>query len=504
MAGPVAVPGEFETLGHLIIAAAASIGPHEAYVEVATGRRETFASLAARSTGLAGELRRRGVGHGDVLAVALPPSIDYAVACAAGALLGAVVTGINHRLGPREVGSILDRCPPRVLFSEDGFVSHALFPDVLTPSTLAGVEAADPAQWVVPEQCRRSDPAVIIWTSGTTGLPKGAWFDHANLSAAVGTAGEMTVAHDRRLSGIPMAHAGYMAKQWEQWAMALTLVLTPTPWSADAMAEVLESERITAAGAVPTQWAKLLDQPGLANRDLSRLRICLAATAPAAPELIERITATLGAPVVVRYAMTESPSITGTSVHDTPEVQYRTVGRPQEGVRVRLVDNHGHEVPSGEVGRVHVAGPCVMRGYWNDATMTSDAFDADRWLISGDLARLDAEGNLVLAGRIGDMYIRGGYNVYPVEVEHRLAEHPQVAAVAIVGAPRPVIGEIGVAHVVAAEPGDPPTLAELRAWVRAELADYKAPDELVLRSSLPLTAMGKVNKAELAARTPEP
>jgi acyl-CoA synthetase (AMP-forming)/AMP-acid ligase II len=501
MSGPCAVVGSVSTVGELILAAVDQIGNREAFVEVATGERVTFRALADRAVSLAAHLRSQGIGHGDVLAVCLPPSINFAVACYAGALLGAIVTGVNTRLGPREVSAIFNRSQPAAVVLDPSFhVPDDHHPLIVTREELLRLITPTPdllTTWELPDGQQSSDPAVIIWTSGTTGIPKGAWLDHANLAAAVQTAGDMTLAFDRRISGIPMAHAGFMAKLWEQWAMAITVVLTPNPWSAQVMLDVLSTERITVGTGVPTQWAKLLELPAIAKADFSALRICLAATAPAAPELIERMRETLGAPVIVRYAMTESPSIAGTRTDDSPEVQYRSVGRPQDGVSLRLVDEIGVEVPHGEVGRVRVTGPCVMRGYWNDPVMTAAAFDDDGWLVSGDLGYLDPDGNLVLVGRLGDMYIRGGYNVYPLEVENVLAEHPGVAAAAVVGVATPVIGEIGRAFIVPADPANPPTLAELRTWVSDRLADYKRPDEIVLRDSLPLTAMGKVDKASL-------
>jgi acyl-CoA synthetase (AMP-forming)/AMP-acid ligase II len=501
MSGPSAVTGDYATLGDLILAAVDQVGDSEAFVEVATGERLTFRDLAGRSVSLAAHLRHQGVGHGDVLAVCLPPSIDFAVACYAGVLLGAIVSGVNTRLGPREISAIFDRCQPAAVVLEQGFhLPDGHHPLIITREELLRLATPTPGlltTWGLPAPQQSSDPAVIIWTSGTTGIPKGAWLDHANLAAAVQTAGDMTLAFDRRLSGIPMAHAGFMAKLWEQWAMAITFVLTPNPWSAQVMLDVLSTERITAGAGVPTQWAKLLDLPAVEDRDFSALRICLAATAPAAPELIERIRQTFGAPVIVRYAMTESPSIAGTRTDDPPEVQYRTVGRSQDGVRIRLVDELGVQVPHGDVGRVRVSGPCVMRGYWNDPVMTAAAFDDQGWLVSGDLGYLDPHGNLVLVGRLGDMYIRGGYNVYPLEIENVLAEHPGVVTAAVIGVATPVIGEIGLAFVVPADPAHPPTLTELRTWVADRLADYKRPDEVIVRDSLPLTAMGKVDKAAL-------
>ena len=495
MAGPLAVVGSFSTVDQVMLAAAEQIGGREAFVEVATGRRLTFGEWVAAGRSLARQLRDLGVESGDVVAVALSPSIDYVIGCVGALFAGAVVSGINTRLGPREVAGIFDRCSPTAVIADPSFAmpaGHA--PIVITPAEFELVGSPlDPSPVVQP-----GDPAVIIWTSGTTGLPKGAWFDHRNLEAAVHSAGEMTHAFDRRLGGLPLAHAGSMAKIWEQFAMGFSIVLTPVPWTAQMMLQVLTSERINVGAGVPTQFVKLLELPETAGADFSALRVCLSATAPAAPELIERICDTLGAPVIVRYAMTESPSITGTDPEDPPEIQFRTVGRPQHGMAVRVVDDTGSVVSVGVVGRVQISGPCVMRGYWGDPVQTAAVLGDDGWLTSGDLGRFDADGNLSLVGRAGDMYIRGGYNVYPLEVENVLVEHPAIAAAAVIGRAAATIGEIGVAFLVL-EPGHrAPTRDEVRTWVRERLADYKAPDEVVVLDALPLTPMAKVDKQALA------
>jgi acyl-CoA synthetase (AMP-forming)/AMP-acid ligase II len=342
-----------------------------------------------------------------------------------------------------------------------------------------------------------TDPVAIIWTSGTTGTAKGAWFDHRNMAAAVAAAGAMTAPFDRRISAIPMVHAGYMAKLWEQLAMGVAIVLSPTPWSAESMLEVLINERISVAGGVPTQWAKLVELPGIGTADLTSLRIGLVATAPAPPELVLRVVETIGCPLVVRYAMTECPSITGTEPADEPELQYRTVGRTQAGMTIELVDEEGAPVAPDSVGRIRVAGPCVMRGYWNDASKTAEVLTEDGLLTTSDLGRFDASGHLVLAGRVDDMYIRGGYNVYPIEVEAVLSEHPEIAQAAVVGLPAEVIGEIGVAFIVMRDPHVRLGLESLRDWVGARLADYKRPDRIEYVEALPLTAMLKVDKKAL-------
>ncbi len=492
MSGQLAVSGVFETIGELMDAAAAQIGPQEAMID--GDRRLTFGEWVRAADGVARRFAELGVGRGDVVALHLGNGIEYAVAYAAAARLGAITTGINQRLGPREVASILERADPTLYVTDAREPVHGLPNGVAALTVDAIGEASSGPPIADRPRVEASDPVCIIWTSGTTGAPKGAWFDHRNLAAAVASSGVMTMAGDRRLGGIPFAHAGYMAKLWEHFAMGVCLVLSPTPWSAETMLATIVGEAITVAAAVPTQWAKLVQLPEIDAVDFSSLRIGLSATAPASPELIEQVGALIGCPLVVRYAMTESPSITGTEPDDPPDVQSRTVGRPQQGMEVRVIDESGAPVASGLIGRVQVRGGCVMRGYWRDPERTAEVLGPEGWLTSSDLGSFDDDGNLVLSGRADDMYIRGGFNVYPLEVENVLAEHPGVRQVAVVGLPTPVIGEIGVALVVAEPGGAAPALAELRSWVGDRLADYKRPDELLVVDELPLTAMLKVDK----------
>jgi acyl-CoA synthetase (AMP-forming)/AMP-acid ligase II len=493
--------GSFANLTDVMDAAATQFGGIEAYVE--GDRRVTFGEWVDAADRVAAALAGRGVRPGNVVAIMLPPSIDYAIAFAATARVGAVATGLNTRLGRREVEAIAERCRPALAMVPAGSRPLGLPGTVPTVDTeeMAAAVSSGPGLGAAAHRSHPSQPAVIVWTSGTTGLPKGAWFDHDNLRAAVTTAGVMTAPFDRRLASTPFAHAGYMLKLWEQLAWATTLVITPTPWRAADMLRLMVDERITVAGGAPAQWEKLLEQPGLDMADLSSLRLGVAATAPAPPELVAQVVERCGCPLVVRYAMTESPSITGTEPGDPPEVLYRTVGRPQAGIEVAIRAEDGIPLPHGEVGRIHVRGGCVMRGYWGDPERTAEVLDDDGWLRSSDLGHLDTDGNLVIAGRIGDMYIRGGYNVHPLQIENVLAEHPGVAQAAVVGMPAPVLGEIGVAFVVPVPGADPaPDLATLRSWCRDRLADYKAPDRLLLVDSLPLTSMMKVDKAALRAR----
>jgi acyl-CoA synthetase (AMP-forming)/AMP-acid ligase II len=494
--------GEYANVADAQDAAAEQFGHADAFVEGT--RRLTFAQWRHDADGLARVLTERGVQLGDRVAILLPSSIDYAITYAAALRAGAIATGVSLRLGPRELRAILTKSDPSVVVVDRGALPCELPPlpanvYVMEHHELRAAYATDGLGDARPRR-GLDDPAVIIWTSGTTGVPKGALFNHRQLEAAVKSAGVMSAPFDRRLAGTPFPHAGFMAKIWDQIAWGTANIISETPWTAEGMLRSIVDHRITVAGGVPTQWSKLLALPGIDEIDFSHVRVGLVATAPAAPELVERVTATIGCPLIVRYAMTESPSITGTDPGDDPEVLFRTVGRTQAGMEIDLVGVDGGVVAHGEVGRVRVRGACVMRGYWRDSELTASVLDADGRLTSTDLGRFDDYNNLVLVGRASDMYIRGGFNVYPLEVENVLAEHRAVAAAAVVGVAAPVIGEIGVAFVVAADPTAPPTLLELRAWVRDRLADYKAPDQLEMVDGLPLTAMLKVDKAALRER----
>jgi acyl-CoA synthetase (AMP-forming)/AMP-acid ligase II len=462
--------------------AAAVHGDVEAYVE--PGARITYADWIGRARGVASQFTDLGVGRGDVVALWLPSGIDYATCYAAAAMIGAITTGLNPRLGRSEIESVLQQADPALVIADEHL---GALPDTGRRLLTRDALCSDTSRSAPPSvELNRRDLVALIFTSGTTGTPKGAAFDADRLAAGAAASGVMSAPYDRRLTSTPFSHAGYMFKLWDQLVWGSTLVVPPAPWSAQGMFDILRDERVTVAGAVPTQWAKLLDVDGVSPQALPHLRIGVVATAPAPPELIRRVAEGIGVPLVVRYAMTECPTICGTEPSDAPEVQFRTVGRPAAGTDVRI----------GSDGVLEVNGPCVMRGYWRKPELTAEVL-RDGWLRTGDIGVLGADGNLTLIGRSGDMYIRGGYNVHPGEVERALAGHAAVKHAAVVGRSAPVIGEIGVACVVPADAARPPTLAELRTHVADELADYKAPDELLIVDELPLTAMLKPDRLAL-------
>jgi acyl-CoA synthetase (AMP-forming)/AMP-acid ligase II len=300
-----------------------------------------------------------------------------------------------------------------------------------------------------------------------------------------------------------------MTRSWDEIAHCVTTIITPTPWRADDAVRIMERERVTVAQGVPTQWALMLASEELGHVDLSSLRVAGTGAARMTASLVGEVRRRFGVPVVVRYTSTEASLGTGTALTSPDEEVAATVGRPLAGVELVVVDDDGSAVASGSVGRVKLRSPAVMRGYWGrgpgrgralrallDDEATASVLSADGWLTTGDFGLITPEGNLQLSGRAHERYIRGGYNVYPAEVEQALAAHVSVARAAVVGVPDEVLGEIGVAVVVAAE-GATPDLAELRTHCADQLSDYKAPDALVVVEELPLTPMMKVDPVRL-------
>jgi len=533
--------GEYATLVDVLRAAGRINAEVEAYVEPATPDRPrsalTFGGWDRAADGVAGLLARHGVGPGTVVCLLLPSSIDYMVCYAAVLRLGAITSGINLRLGSAEVTSILERTRPVVTIVDDGLAGPVGPTGRLLTRATCTASAAGPGPDVWPELAS-SDPVAVVWTSGTTGLPKGAVFDHDSLRAVAEAADVLSAAGDRRLSPLPFAHVGSMTRVWDEAANGVTTVITPTPWKAADAVAILAAERITVAQGVPTQWALVLARPELAGADLSALRIAGTGASRVPAALVAAMREALGVPVVVRYTSTEASLGTGTVPGDPDEAVATSVGRPVPGVELRVTEDGeseagaptageaeggaGHpdrpvrDVADGEVGRVRLRSDAVMRGYWGgpptgpgagglvlDRVATDRVLATDGWLTTGDFGYLDVDGRLHLVGRANELYIRGGYNVYPAEVEAAVGDHPGIEQVAVVGAPDPVLGEIGVAFVVPA-PGVDPDPADLVVTLREAacrtLADYKAPDRVVVVDRLPLTSMMKVDKRVLATR----
>lgn len=465
----------------------------DAFVE-ADGTRLSYAGWDSAADGVAAALADRSVRAGDVVCLMLASSIRYMVCYQAAMRLGAITTGINLRLGAVEIESIVGAAQPRIVVVDpDGPRPPAAVPTVAWAELAEWAAAPPPALPVL----RPEDITVLCWTGGTTGRPKGVMFDHDNMRAVAAAAGALSTPFDRRLSPLPFAHVGTMTRAWDEISRGITTVITPARWTAGEALRLIEAERVTVAQGVPTQWELMLRHPDFSATDLSSLRLAASGGSRVPIDLIERLRAVLPIPFINRYASTEAAVITGSVPGDPDRVVVETVGRPGAGVSLRILGDDGQVAGPDVVARVQVRSAAVMRGYWRDPEATAAAIDAEGWLTVGDLGRLGTDGNLTLVGRVGEMLVRGGYNIYPVEVERVLAEHPAVRQASVVARPDTVLGEASVAFIVLDAEANPD---ELRAWVRDRLADYKTPDEVVVVDEFPTTAVGKVDRRRLAGR----
>lgn len=511
-----------DTLPGLLRAAAAENGSATAF---RYGDEElTYAEWECLAGRLAGALATRGVGRGDVVALMLPTTPFYKIAYLAVNRLGAIATGINLRYRRIEIGHILERSGAKALIAvtdshDSDFTAtiddlgsglpelqHTLWlaESDLRASTRDAVETlAVDTPPVEATTAEPSDAATIVFTSGTTGIPKGAWYTHESLIALAEIetrrypSGRPPPAH--LVTGISFAHVGFMARAAIPIAHQ-TCTIIHDSFDPAYVLETIERERLTDIGGFPTQVVMLLDHPDRPKRDLSCVETVLLGGAPSTPAFIRRVQEAFEARVSVRYSSTEMGIGTASLPDDPPEILATTVGKPTEGVELRIIDEDGRPTPAGEYGEVIVRSPATMRGYWRNDEATEKTIDSEGFIHTGDVGSLDEDGYLRLRGRQSEMYIRGGFNVYPVEIESRLGKHPKVARAAIVGRPDDVLGEGGWAFVVPADPKNPPELQELRAWVGEELASFKRPDGLTLVDDLPTTPMFKIDKRALRAR----
>jgi acyl-CoA synthetase (AMP-forming)/AMP-acid ligase II len=470
---------------------------------------------------MAAALAARGIGHGDVVALLLPSTPFYQVAYLAAARRGAVTAGINARYRRTEIGHILRRSGAALLLAVDTW-HDADFRTAVATQRDTLPELRD-VVWMPADDLRHStaqvvtqlsagappapaatiaadDPVAIVFTSGTTGVPKGAWYTHRSVLAVAEIdarryAGQPPPLQKHLAAGLSFAHIGTMARIGLQIAFHGTTIIHDTFDPAATLA-LIERERLAHFGGFPTQIIMLLDHPERPQRDLTSLKSIVLGGAPSSPELIRRIQRELNVVVSIRYSSTEVGIATASLPDDPPEILTTTVGKPTTGVELRIIDAANRPLPAGDVGEVVVRSPATMRGYWRDPAATAQTIDPAGWVHTGDLGCLDAAGYLHLRGRHSEMFIRGGYNVYPAEIEDRLAQHPRVARAAVIGVPDPVFGEIGWAFVVPRGP-QLPTLTELRAFVGAELASFKRPDGLTVLPELPVTPMFKVDKRAL-------
>jgi acyl-CoA synthetase (AMP-forming)/AMP-acid ligase II len=542
-----AVRGDLEwgTIPRLVRAAAVSHGEREAVVGPRT--RLSYRDLGARVERAAAAVMAAGVGPGERVAIWAPNTPDYVVAALGAVSAGAVLVPLGTRLKGAEAVELLRRTRTRLLFVTDAFLGVSYvsalraaaggvaptggrnrgplrdLPELRTVVVLgdraeAGegfqdwrgflADAADVPARAVRERAdavQPDDPADIMFTSGTTGRPKGAVTTHAQSLRAFATWADLAglVEGDRYLVVNPFTHTfGWKAGVLAALMRGATVLPQPV-FDAEAVLAKVSSERVTVLPGAPTVYQSLLDHPARGSYDLHTLRLAVTGAAVVPLELVTRIREELGfRTVLTAYGLTESCGlVTMGRRGDDPGLIAATSGRAVPGVTVRVADEESKEQPAGTPGEIQVRGYTVMREYFEDPEETELAFTRDGWLRTGDIGVLDDEGNLRITDRLKDMYIVGGFNAYPAEIEQVLARHPLVADVAVVGVPDPRLGEVGKAFVVPrgelAEGADPEAAAELIAWSRREMANYKVPRQVEFISELPRNASGKILKGQL-------
>lgn len=463
----------------------------------------SYAALDRRSDEVAGGLSRRGVGLGDVVALVLPPGPEYLVAYLAAAKVGAITAGVNTRLTAEERGGVLERAEPKLVVAFEGSAptdhdAVEVVPGANVDDLLLELRVRDHTPPVIPDDPGR--PVAIVFTSGTTGLPKGALYCNRQLSFITRTdVGDTWGTGGRSLSGASFAHLGFMTKLPGNLRRGGTTFLMAR-WTARGALELLARERMTTVAGVPAQLALMLRDPTFDELDLDAIATIVVGGGPVTPGLVEEARARFRARLATRYSCTEAGIGLGTAFDDPEEDAIVSVGRPLPGVEVALLDEDDRAVDPGGVGAVCLRSPAVMSGYWHDDVATAAAFTSDGFVRTGDLGWLDDAGRLRLVGRTKEMYVRGGYNVYPVEVEGVLSTHPDVAVVAVVPRSDQVMGEVGVAFIVPRDPASPPGLTGLRGFARDRLAAYKLPEDLRVVEDLPLTPAEKVDRAALRRR----
>ncbi|MFI2760092.1 FadD3 family acyl-CoA ligase [Streptomyces echinatus] len=529
---------EWETIAELVRSAAGRYADAEAVVDGRT--RITYAELGARIDRAAAACLACGVEAGDRVAVWAPNSLDWIVAALGAVTAGAVLVPLNTRFKGAEAADVLRRSGTRLLFVTGTFLGTSYvaslrraagegvpegrgplpgLPEleqvvVLSDDApadfrtwkdfLAGGEAVSPAQVRArSRQLTGASLSDITYTSGTTGRPKGAVITHGQTLRAYGIWADLAGLRptDRYLIVNPFFHTfGYKAGVIACLMRGATMVPQPVFDVGTALANIA-AERISVLPGPPTLHQQILDHPARDAHDLSALRLVVTGAAVVPLRLVERLRGELGVgTVLTAYGLSEASGIvTMCRRGDAPSVISSTSGRAIPGTEVRVTDPSGTPVPPGTPGEVLVRGFNVMRGYYDDAGATAEAISADGWLSTGDVGVLDGTGNLRITDRIKDMFIVGGFNAYPAEIEQLLALHPDVRDVAVIGVPDTRLGEVGRAFVVRA-PGSPLTADDLIAWARREMANYKVPRSVTFLDELPRNASGKVVKGLLRGR----
>lgn len=534
---------QWGTIPALVEDAAARFGQAEAVVDPhgpgGTTTRLTFDQLADEVAAVTRAVVANGIERGDRVSLWSPNCTEWVVAALGAVGAGALLVPLNTRFKGSEAASILQQSGARILFTVRGFLGTD-YPKMLDEAVLAGDKLPDLERMVIlrtegtgsgrpsamgdqivdwevflgegglcsadvaagrTASITSGDLSDLVFTSGTTGQPKGAMTTHGQTLRTFATWCEVVgLRHgDRYLVVNPFFHTfGYKAGILACLMTGATIVPEPV-FEVAALMERIQEERISVLPGPPTIFQAMLDHPDRKQYDLSSLRLVVTGAAAVPVEMVRRLWSDLGIETVLTaYGLTEATgTVTMCRRGDPAEVISSTSGRAIPDVDVRIVAEGGTDVPNGQPGEILVRGYNVMRGYFNDAEATDEAIDSGGWLHTGDIGVMDDAGNVAITDRLKDMYVTGGFNVYPAEVEAVLRQHHGVDQVAVIGVPDPRMGEVGLALVVPAADAPEGTESELLGWARHRLANYKVPARVELVGSLPANASGKVLKGEL-------
>ncbi|MFD4871485.1 AMP-binding protein [Streptomyces sp. NPDC058412] len=521
--GVCEVPLLGDTIGENLDRTVRRFPGRDALVDVAAGRRWTYAELAADVDALALGLLDLGIVKGDRVGIWAPNRAEWTLVQYATAKIGAVLVTVNPAYRSHELEYVLRQSGVRLLAAADRFKTSdyaamieevrprcpllefvALLGGPLWDSLLERGRQGDPAELARAQAALSPDDAINIqYTSGTTGFPKGATLSHHNILNNGFFVGELChyTEQDRVCIPVPFYHCfGMVMGNLACTSHGAAMVIPAPSFEPAATLAAVETESCTSLYGVPTMFIAELTDPGFDAYDLSSLRTGIMAGSPCPVEVMKEVIDRMGmTEVSICYGMTEtSPVSTQTRADDSVERRVSTVGRVGPHLEVKVVDpQSGLTVPRGEPGELCTRGYSVMLGYWEEPERTAEAVDAARWMHTGDLAVMDDDGYVSITGRIKDMVIRGGENLYPREIEEFLHTHPDVLDVQVIGVPDAKYGEELMAWVRMREGAEPLTAAAVRAYCDGRLAHFKIPRYVHVVEEFPMTVTGKIRKVEM-------
>lgn len=451
-----------------------------------------------------------GVRSGDRVAFMGSPRIEFVISFLATASIGGVWQGLNPRYSSRELEYVLSDAKPKIVFStaeqkDTSTLNEALSAAELSEAVLiesfedlqkfntAGFNVNADEILVVCDAVKAQDPALIVYTSGSTGAPKGALIRHSGL-VRLGIVESSIWNLDKpvMLCNLPINHIGCVGDLVSVPIVSGSKLLLRENFNAEEVLRDIQEHKVSALFQIPTQLQRMSALPEFNELDLSSLQIVAWGGAPLPPESLKRYRA-LGVKLTSTYGLTEATcSVSYTDLDASDEVLFNTVGRPDPQMQVRILSEKGVWLDDGE-GEICVKNDTIMAGYLNRQEQTEETFTEDGWLRTGDLGYIRNDGNLVLVGRMKEMFKSGGYNIYPREIEKVLDEHPDVHISAVIARPDPDFHEVGVAFVQIDEQSSVDS-KELREWCRDKLANFKIPKDVFILEKLPLLPVGKVDK----------